>query len=320
MHEDVRWLLGVIIIFGLIWFVSGSLNKSSTTPLLPASNAGTGEFSHVGGNTAGSATQNQNSGNESERRLTTTEEISKSLTEAGLKAAQIKKELEILEEASHVSPLQGKIKIANIRTSSANADGEYVLLKAATSNKEKILISGLRFQSEVTGRVSNIKNGAYLPFQNSINKEEPIYLNPGDVAYVITGPSPLGISFRLNTCTGFYTQYQNFNPSLPSRCPAPRNEPIPAYLSSNDQCLDYIYSLPGCRVITPPKTIPNECASFVVEEFNYTKCVDRHKNESNFYSPDWRIYLNRSEPLWKTRREFIKLLDQNGKVVDTITY
>lgn len=319
MHEDVRWLLGVIVIFGLIWFVSGGLNKSSTTALAPASNGGAGEFSHIGG-TSGSAAQNQNNGTEAGRRLTTAEEISKSLTEAGLEAAQIKKELEALEKASHISPLQGKIAIANIRTSSADAGNEYVLLKASENNKEKILISGLRLQSEASGFGALIKNGAYLPFQNSINKEEPIFLNPGDIAYIITGGSPLGMSFRLNLCTGFYSQYQNFAPGLASRCPVPRNEPIPVQLSSNDQCLDYIDSLPGCRVITPPATIPPECAHFVTEEFNYTKCVDRHRNDSNFYSPDWRVYLGRSEPLWKPRRELIKLFDQNGKVVDTITY
>jgi len=320
MHEDIKWLFGLIVMFGVIWFMSGSYNKpASNQPFvgLPDSSGGNTsqqDVVHIGNSSGGT--------NTSSPRPTTPDEISQSLQNAGLKAQEIQKEIAALDLANHTSPLAGRIMIGPISRGGPDGTGEYVVLQTAQTNTEKVLITGLRLESEASGRSIDIPKAAYLPFQNQVNTEQPVYLGPGEIAYIITGRSPVGMSLRLNKCTGFYNQFQSFNPGIPSRCPYPASEPLPPPANQyNDQCLNYISSLPGCfTVISPPLDISPECQRYVTTELNYTKCVDHHKNDRDFYDGDWRLYLNRGNALWKTSRELIHLLDQNGKIIDAITY
>ncbi len=321
MHEDVRWFIGIIVIFGIIWFATGGLNSSgSRNPFItPLNVTGGGQTYGGNGERDGVLYYGSDSSSASPKTLTAKEEIAQSLENAGLKATQIKKELEALELAKRTSPFAGKLRIGNISRGGTN---EYVLIQAAPDNTSKILVTGMRLQSEASGNGVSIPKAAALPLQNSINKEEPLYLAPGETAYIITGRSPLGISFRTNKCTGYFNQYQSFNPGIPSRCPAPQSEPLPAISRQfNDQCFDYLATLPSCRAITsPPSNLEPECRQYVTTEFNYTKCVDNHRNDKDFYDPTWYVYLARSDALWKSRRELIHLLDANGKIIDVITY
>lgn len=330
MHEDLKWLFGLVLLFAIIWFTSGGLNNkaASKNPFLkPIVQSGNGsvdtEFAHIGNNSSETAYYSSYGQNTQTtgRKLTTQEEIAQGLNDAGIKASQIKNELAALEEASRASPLTGKIAIAGISHSSG-ADGEYIVLRASQQNTQKVLITGLRLESAASGRGADIPNGVYLPFQNQINSEQPIYLNAGDVAYIITGRSPLGASFRLNECTGFFNQFQTFNPGLPSRCPQPSERDLPSNGTIyNDDCRNYINSLPACQIIiSPPVSISPECQRYVTNEISYTKCVDARRNDANFYDREWRVYMARDDILWKQNRELIHLLDQNGKIIDAITY
>ena len=326
MHEDVRWFIGIILVFGIVWFSAGGLNNaSSKNPFIqPLNEAGGGQT--YGGNITRLGNNNPNGGlyygnntSAPQRTLTAKEEIAQSLADAGLKAEQIKGELEALELASRTSPLAGKIRIIGVNRGSSN---EYITLQTASNNTSKILITGLRLKSQASNLAIDIPKASPLPFQNSINQEDPVFMAPGETAYIITGRSPLGISFRPNKCTGYFNQYQSFNPGIPSRCPAPQSEPLPPIARQfNDQCLDYLATLPSCRVIvSPPSYLAQECKQYAVTEFNYTNCVTAHKNDKDFYDPTWRIYIGRGNTLWKSRRELIHLLDANNKIIDVITY
>lgn len=320
MHEDFKWLVGVLLIFGVFWFVSRGFNNPASNTAFIAPGVDSGEV-YYGGQNSGSSGAGQ-TGAATGKKLTPKEELAQSLADAAAKAAQVKKDLAALEEAKKVSPLSGKITFAGIGGGGSSASSEYTILRASNTNTQSVLITGLRLESSASGRGADIPKASYLPFQNQVNTESPVFLAPGETAYIITGRSPLGMSFRLNECTGFFNQYQTFNPGLPSRCPTPGSEPLPPPRNQwSDECLDYINSLPGCQVITsPPPTATPECRRYVTNELNYTKCVERHKNDQGFYDPTWRIYLGRDEPLWKARRELVNLLDQNGKVIDAVTY
>lgn len=339
MHEDVKWLFGLIIVFGLVWYVSGGFNNPTSqqpfiqpvlggsqveirdTEAINSNDASATSYSYPTYGTAGSArgAVQINAGTSSQ---TPKSEIATKLENAGIQAEQIKKELATLAEKNLASPLSGKITITNIRRGGTSSAGEFVTLRASTANKEKILLTGLRLESVSSGRSVIIGKGVQLPFQNEVNVEQPIYLAAGETAYILTGRSPLGISFKLNKCTGFFGQFQSFTPSIPSRCPAPKSEPLPPPASQyNDQCIDYINSLPICQVILKtPATLSPECNRYVTQEINYTKCVGAHKNDANFYEPEWRVYLNYSDALWKSKREIIHLLDKGGKIIDVVTY
>jgi len=339
MHEDVKWLFGLIIVFGLVWYISGGFNNpTSKQPFIQPVLDGTIKVETRGAEvinsdnasaarsyptygsygTAADTVQNQNGAS----KPTAKSEIAVKLESAGIQAEQIKKELDTLAQKNLSSPLSGKISITNVSRGGTSSSGEYVTLRAASANKDKILLTGLRLESVSSGRSVTIGKGVQMPFQNQINVEQPIYLSPGDTAYIITGQSPLGVSFKLNICTGFFNQFQGFTPSIPSRCPAPRSEPLPPPENQyNDQCIDYINSLPGCQVIIqPPASISPECQRYVTTEISYTKCVNSHKNDKNFYEPDWRVYLNHSDALWKSKREIIHLVDKGGKIIDVVTY
>jgi hypothetical protein len=207
---------------------------------------------------------------------------------------------------------------------SAQPAEEYVTLRASGNNTKKITLTGWKLKSGVYGGDYLIDTkGVYLPYLGSINTEQPIELSPGDAAIIVTGRSPTGISFRENRCTGYFEQYQDFRPSLSFDCPAIRDEQIPADPHGFDNyCLDTLNSIPQCQIYTTPFTnkLTPECQRYIINYDNYTGCVNLHKNEPNFYSQTWRIFLGQDKSLWHTKREIIELIDPSGKIVDTVSF
>lgn len=199
---------------------------------------------------------------------------------------------------------------------------EYVEIRASRDNTQPVSITGWTVKSAVTGKSAMVKSGVYLPVLGKVNPEQPITLFPGGKAYVVTGSSPKGYSFRLNTCTGYFEEFQDFTPKLPFQCPYPKNENLPTGLT--DACRDYLSGLKRCsaHVAPLPASFTNDplCQEYVSENINYNACVDTHKSEADFYETEWRIFLGRSEELWKESRETILLLDETGKVVDSVSY
>src|SRR3989344_7597216 len=226
---------------------------------------------------------------------------------------------------ANFSPLKGNIYLSRpydygYGTNPANY--EYVTLRADSDLKEKIRLTGLVLKSAVTGVKVEIGQGVYLYFSGVINSAQDIFVGQSETIYIVTGRSPLGISFRTNKCLGYLAKNQNFNPALYGNCPAIRNEPLPkAPNNLNDRCLDYIENYPPCTTFTTGKLeLSPECNNFLIEKTNYSYCVQNHKNDLDFYVADWRIYLSRDETLWKSKRETIELLDQNGKLIDSVSY
>jgi len=225
-------------------------------------------------------------------------------------------------------PLKGKISFSYDRSTyygagdKDHANQEYLSIKTEQNITDKIRITGLIIRSAASGIKVEIGQGAYLYFSGQINSGQDIYLNANETAHIITGRSPLGISFRVNKCLGYLSKNQSFTPYLYSNCPAIQDEPVPTAPNQlNDKCLDYIQYFPACTTFTTGKLeLSPECNNFLIEKANYSYCSQTHKNDKDFYSADWRIYLLRDETIWKDKRETIELLDQNGKLIDSISY
>lgn len=220
-----------------------------------------------------------------------------------------------------------KINIDSIYTGSNASNeeiNEYLVISASTENKKKFLISGLTLKSRMTGLQVQIGEGATVYYSNTTNAKNPIFLAPGESAYIITGRSPLGYSFKVNKCMGYLTQYQNFSPSINMRCPLVSDYPYPEKPNAfSDQCLDFLDGIGSCRTVTNedfPENLPQNCKNFAIERTNYTRCVTDFSNDKDFLSNDWRIYLGRSENLWKDRREIIDVVDSKGNIIQTYTY
>jgi len=198
---------------------------------------------------------------------------------------------------------------------------EYIEIKLSAKSVDKVLLSGLRLKGVYNLDIP-IGGGTRLYWPGVTNSKEPIFLDPGGKAIVTTGQSPIGYSFRVNKCTGYLEQFQDFNPSLLKECLYPRDENVPSGLGGlDDVCLDYIDRLPKCEIVkSMPAYLPSQCQEYVSTKINYKSCVDTHRYEPDFYKNEWRIFLGRSDELWKEKRETIQLLDKNGVLIKGVSY
>lgn len=219
-----------------------------------------------------------------------------------------------------------KIQITSVSRSSdstGKSDSEYVVLSAPSTNQKPILLTGMLLKSRMTGNQVDIRNGVKVYYANSINSDEPINLNPGETAYIITGRSPVGYSFKINKCIGYLNNnYQKFIIGLPGGCPRVTDYPLPARPNAfNDSCLDFLSTIKSCQTVSKyPDNLQPTCRTFVAERANYSRCVTDFGNDANFLGKEWRIYLGRDYASWKTRREIVDLIDQKGNVISTYTY
>ncbi len=212
---------------------------------------------------------------------------------------------------------KGKIFLNAVASRETDPQKEYVKI-SAYSLAEPALITGWTLMNR-RGESFAIGAAASFVFSGQVNIQNPIYLKPNETAVITTGQSPIGTSFRLNICTGYFNQFQEFSPRLAEDCPRLLDSDIP--VNFPNACFDFARDLPRCRM---PMSIPpeagNDCAVLVNEKINYNNCVASHKNEGNFYKPEWRIYLGRDKEIWDNEREYIILRDQEGEIIDVVSY
>lgn len=216
---------------------------------------------------------------------------------------------------------EGTVNISYARAKESSPQKEYIELRASSLAKEPIPISGW-YLANRDGTKVQIPKGTNLVYSARVNTKEIIYLNPGDKALILTGESPIGANFRLNICTGYFEQFQDFAPSLPKHCPYPRTELEDSPLNLEDECYNYVKTLPRCE--TPLKNfaldISNDCREFLNEELTYAGCVEKYKNDNNFFEKEWRVYLGRNAELWSNSRGKIQLFDNEGNLVKEVSY
>lgn len=218
--------------------------------------------------------------------------------------------------AAYVSLEEGNAK--------SQKDSEYLTLRVSSNAPQKIVISGWKLESTATGLSVTLPLASELPFLGGVNTSVPVSLSQGHTAYLVTGRSPNGTSFRTNICTGYFEQFQNFTPGLALECPSPLSE-SETYFSPgtlSDECYDIIRSLNRCTLVVSsiPGSAGSQCEQFITSTLTYNGCINKHKNSASFYKNTWYLFLGRDQELWRTRSERIRLLDENGKVVDVVSY
>ncbi len=232
-----------------------------------------------------------------------------------------------LATLGEISGFKGQISFR--RSSSGaqenRADEEYVRIEANSRNKSSIDITGWKLSSPVSKTTYIIPKAAELPRSGVINRETEIKLRPKDVAIISTGRSPTGISFRTNICTGYFEQFKDFNPPLDKSCPLADNEfdAVSIFDPEFDAtCVEFLEDITRCEMPLSdfPIGLTNSCRSFISEKINYTGCIENHQSDVDFYKNEWRLYLGKTNPIWKDKREIIMLLDSENKIVDTLTY
>lgn len=288
--KDLVWVIFFLIIIAVIWYFTGG-------PARPASKEGLFLY--------------KPQEKYSEELRSTTEKVTLSTPSAPS------------SQTSTTSATDSIFKnkaslIVDWNTKQTDPQKEYLGIRASPQNDSPLRITGWALEGK-QGLDIAIGQGTYLIYSAQINPQEDIFLYPEEKTFIITGESPVGTSFRLNKCTGYFEQFKDFYPSLPKECPYPKDEDLPANL--NDKCLDYIEGLPRCEaVISIPWNLSSACQDYINEKINYNTCVELHKNDPDFYKQEWRIYLGRGEELWKEKRESIILTDQNNKIIDWVSY
>ena len=233
------------------------------------------------------------------------------------------------------SPLRGQVRITGGSFSTTNPDQEYLTVEVSSSANEPVTITGWRLVSIATDKGATIGGGTRLSRVGTVNSTEPIRLYPGERAYVVTGESPIGGSFAENMCTGYLENSQSFYPSLSRRCPSPSDE-FDRFFSGNpykdNGCYTLMRETSSCTTPDERSGLSASCLSLIDSRLTYNGCVASHRYDSRFETEVWRIYLGRTEitrqddstrrygELWKSSRDGIKLLDENGLTVDLYTY
>ncbi len=219
------------------------------------------------------------------------------------------------------SAFSDRVYLSDIKDPGRLAVSEYVTIRVS-GNDTPINITGWSLESTVTGNKIFIGGGYAIPQEGVA---VPILVKGGSEIIVATGNSPLKYSFQTNICTGYFEEKMGFLPSLPMQCPMLYNEEMPERVEDSDVCQGYINSFKRCETraryqSNEDDNIPQYCEDFVDKTVSYENCVRLHRNDKYFLTSEWRVFLNSRVPLWKSKRETIRLLDTQGKIVDTLTY
>jgi hypothetical protein len=205
-----------------------------------------------------------------------------------------------------------------------SSQDEYITLNVSSKLTEPITITGWKLQSMISNDTVAIPEATKVSTSGNVNIEQPIVVSSQDKIYLLTGRSPIGSSFQINKCSGYFEQFQNFTPSISKQCPLPVDEFVFAESDPfrfGDECLAYIENLDRCYM--PLEALPigfsSSCTVFITRKINYTSCVSNHRDDEDFFKPEWRVYLKRDQEVWNTR-DIIRLLDNEGKTVDVFSY
>lgn len=225
---------------------------------------------------------------------------------------------------ANMSPYAGKVTLQAANSTDLSPVREYVLLTAASDNTADIDISGWSLQSIVSGKRAYIPLAASPFVLGVVNRVSSALLRPGATATVVSGISPVGVSFRETVCTGYLNQMQSFTPALSNSCPS--RERVLAYSAENlarygSECFDYVQSLPQCDFPrSAPAHLSPSCRAFLAYAFSYNGCVNTFQSNSDFALPSWRMYAGYTKELWGNSHDVIRLLDGQGMVVDSVSY
>lgn len=302
--SDLLWVIGMLIILGIAWFSTGGPQR----PVSRQSVSGSG--------------------------------------------AIISRPADDDSSDPNRSAFKGLITLGRGSASGAtNPNDEYVTIQAAQNNRGPVTITGWKLKSERVIRntpvdMAVIGTGVrlFLPAPvGSDNQQELITLAPGETAIVTSGKvvnsSPFSITtnFKTNKCSGYIDNLPNyvFSPGLGRNCPSPSQEPGVDRL--DDQCYRFIRSMSACHTpnfrgqivvnreertgyVDNVPDLSSQCKLFLKAHYNYEACVANHRADQDFSGSTWRVYLNQVWELWDKNREVISLYDQQGKLVDQLTY
>lgn len=236
-----------------------------------------------------------------------------------------------LEELGEFSPVAGMVEIHKGELDSIKIDEldyQYIEIRAKETNAQPINISDWSLQSMISDVWIGIPQGADAFVAGEVNEIQDIYLRPGEKAIIATKQSPVGVSFRVNRCSGFLGDTQIFEPPLNTACISPRDV-VPPTIDSlkeyGDECVKFAENFGRCSYVTTKvdgySKLSQTCLERIQPRLTYNYCTGAHKDDADFFSNgEWRIFLNQDEVAWRDSYEIVRLLDEKNRTVDVINY
>lgn len=226
-----------------------------------------------------------------------------------------------------VSRYADDVRLSRSSATSENPDREYLTL-SLNKNSAPVNISSWYLESYVTEKRVAIPDGTEIfKAGGALNQTRPIILKPGGRAFLITGESPVGVSLKENSCTGYLREDEDFYPRLSYNCPYPKElmERYGDIELDDDSCYDFVSRVGRCRTIEDDDerldSISGKCERFIKTYLNYNSCVEAFSWRTDFYDEDdWYIYFERDEEKWRRKREIIRLIDEFDEVVAVLEY
>ena len=208
------------------------------------------------------------------------------------------------------TPTENQLSVQAFGNARLPYETEYVQISAYGLNRGKVILTGMVLKNK------NNESVVIGPDENG----RPITLAPGERALVSTGPSPRGINFKINKCSGYLAQGQNYYPGISNSCPIATTLPQVRDLSEN--CERFLERSFACQTpnINFESGIDNKCAAFIGEHLNYVGCVKDFKNDSDFDKGEWRVYLGRTREFWANLHEDVYLYSQSGILITKVSY
>lgn len=194
---------------------------------------------------------------------------------------------------------------------------EVLILKISNNYKGGLTLSGLSLVNSA-GISTEIGLGTNEFRFGEINEKEVINAKPGDAIYLVSGYSPVGASFRVNSCTGYLAQFQEFTPELSIyQCPKPEVTST----KTDAYCLEFLKTTSACTLPTDiPEALSVECREEISENFNYSSCVLQNGNRNDFNKKEWRVYLDKKSTLWDKNKDEIRLVSQDRETIARLEY
>lgn len=196
---------------------------------------------------------------------------------------------------------------------------EYVEIEVVQPNLSGTDATGWMLENS-QGEKAALGSVSNLPISGKVNAPEALKIKAGDHLLVSTGRSPIGVSFRVNKCSAYLEQFQDFVPPISGECPPVTFER--SFSSLDSKCQIFTQGIHSCEANTRPlpSGVAGSCKAFLDSTVNYNGCVATHKNDSNFYLKEWRIFLGKGKELWAEPNDTVILLDDKGKLIDTLKY
>lgn len=225
------------------------------------------------------------------------------------------------------------VELVSLRKARATRDEpqeEYLEVRADKDNTRSINITGWKLVSTQHGRNVSIGTVQNVPIERGYNPEDdPVLLEPGDSAYIISSASPINTSFRTNKCIGYLEEKKDFAPRLSRNCPDAEDGDLDAHgidstpreNSSDEECIDALKRIGRCENPgKPDEDLNRDCREYI-DELDYNFCAGMHVRDDDFMGDEWYVYVGRRfTDLWHDESDRIELRDSSGRVVDVVEY